>query len=256
MIHYLKAVLKNHSLKHTLLTHYLKKMKKKIISLSVAFAFLTLSITGILLYIKQKSHAIEISHVVFGLLFIAMAVFHIYNNWASLKNYSKHRNERKLSKEIIYVFIPFAVILILSLTSVLEPIAEFGRIFGKGEKEKRGISFAEKKSNQENTGKEVVLIVQKKENAMAAEINIDVVDTNNSVESLYKSDSKNPERPSNLILNTKIKTASPFTLRVTIDDKGKKEVYKGEMKSLEAGIYEPIELTNSKLERLIVEVKK
>lgn len=234
-------------------------MKKKIISLSVAFTFLTLSITGILLYIKQKSHAIEISHVVFGLLFIAMAAFHIYNNWVSLKNYSKPRNETKLSKEIIYVFITFAVILTLSLTSVLEPVAEFGRIFakGKGERENRGISFSEKKSNQDKTGKEVVLIVQKNEKGMFAGLDIDVVDANNKVvESLYKNDSQNPGPPSNLILSTKIQTVTPFIVRVTLDDKGKKEEYKGEIKSLEAGVYEPIELVNAKLERVIVEVKK
>lgn len=234
-------------------------MKKKIISLSVAFIFLTLSITGILLYIKQKSHAIEISHVIFGLLFIAMAAFHIYNNWASLKNYSKPRNSPKLSKEIIYVFIAFAVILTLSLTSVLEPIAEFGRIFGKGEGErgKQGISFVEKKSNQNKAGKEVVLMVQKNEKAMFAALTIDVLDKNNKVvETLYKNDSINHFPPSNLILNTKIQTATPFILRVTMDDKGKKDEYKGEVKSLETGVYEPIDLANTKLERLIAEVKK
>jgi Domain of unknown function (DUF4405) len=233
-------------------------MKKKIISLSVAFAFLTLSITGILLYIKQKSHAIEISHVVFGLLFVAMAAFHIYNNWASLKNYSKPRNETKLSKEIIYVFIPFALILTLSLTNVLEPVAEFGRIFasGKGGKEKWGISFSEKKSNQDKTGKEVVLIVQKNEKAMFADLTIDIVDTNNKViESLYKKEPKSEGPPSNLILSTKIQTATPFIVRVTLDDKGKKEEYRGEIKSLEAGVYEPIKLENTKLERVIVEVR-
>ncbi len=232
-------------------------MNKKVISLSVAFAFLTISITGVLLYLKQKSHAIEITHVVFGLLFITMAAFHIYNNWASLKNYSKPRNETKFSKEIIYIFITFAVILTLSLTSILEPIAEFGRIFGKGEKEKHGISFSEKKSNEDKLGKEIVLIVQKNEKAMFSDINIDVVDAkNNVIETLYKKDTLNPERPSNLILSTKIQTASPFTLRITLNDKGKKDEYVGEVKSLEAGIYEPIEIANSKLERVIVEIKK
>jgi hypothetical protein len=234
-------------------------MNKKVISLSVAFAFLTISITGVLLYLKQKSHAIEITHVVFGLLFITMAAFHIYNNWASLKNYSKPRNETKFSKEIIYIFITFAVILTLSLTSILEPIAEFGRIFakGKGEKDKRGISFSEKKSNQDKTGKEVVLIVQKNEKGMFAGLDIDIIDANNKVvETLYKKEPENEGPPSNLILKTKIQTATPFTLRVTLDDKGKKNEYKGEVKSLKAGVYEPIELANTKLERVIVEVTK
>jgi hypothetical protein len=234
-------------------------MNKKIISLSVAFAFLILSITGILLYIKQKSHAIEISHVVFGLIFIAMALFHIYNNWFSLKSYSKPRNGKKLSKEIIYVILSFAVILTLSLSSVLEPVAEFGRIFAseKGGKEKWGISFAEKKSNRDKSGKEVVLIIQKKEKAKFADIAIDIVDINNKViESIFKKEPQGEGPPSNLILTTKIQTSTPFILRVTIDDKGKKDEYKGEIKSLEAGVFEPIDTENSKLERVIVEVKK
>ena len=234
-------------------------MKKNIISLSVAFAFLTLAITGILLYIKQKSHAIEISHTIFGLLFILMAAFHIYNNWISIKSYGTQRNKSKLSKEVIYIFITFAVILTLSLTNVLEPVAEFGRIFkkGKGENEKRSITFSEKKSNQDKTGKEVVLIVQKNEKAMFASLTIDVIDvTNKVVETLYSNDSINHFPPSNLMLSTKIQTATPFTLRVSLDDKGKKEEFKGEVKSLEAGVYEPIALSNTNLERLVVEVKK
>ncbi len=233
-------------------------MKKNLISLSVAFVFLVLASTGILLYIKQKSHAIEISHTVFGLLFVTMAAFHIYNNWISLKSYGKQRNKSKLSKEVIYLFITFAIILTLSLTSVLEPVAEFGRVFAKGEGEKKnwGINFSEKKSNQDKSGKAVVLMVQKNEKAMFAALTIDIVDANNKVlENLYDHDSINHFPPSNLLLNTKIQTAAPFTLRVTMDDKGAKAVYKGELKALEPGVYQPILTANTKLERFLVEIK-
>jgi len=233
-------------------------MKKNLISLSVTFVFLVLASTGILLYIKQKSHAIEISHTVFGLLFVTMAAFHIYNNWISLKSYSTQRKKTKLSKEIVYLFITFAIILTLSLTSVLEPVAEFGRVFAKGEGEKKnwGINFSEKKSNQDKSGKVVVLMVQKKEKAMFAALTIDIVDANNKLlENLYSPDSVNQSPPSNLLLNTKIRTAAPCTLRITMDDKGEKVVYKGEIKSLEPGVYAPIQFANTKLERLIVEVK-
>ena len=51
--------------------------KKNLISLSVAFAFLALSITGILLYVKQKAHAVEMTHTIFGLIFVSFAIFHI-----------------------------------------------------------------------------------------------------------------------------------------------------------------------------------
>lgn len=233
-------------------------MKKNLISLSVAFVFLVLASTGILLYIKQKSHAIEISHTVFGLLFVTMAAFHIYNNWISLKSYSTQRKKTKLSKEIVYLFITFAVILTLSLTSVLEPLAEFGRVFAKGEGEEKnwGISFSEENSNQDKSGKAVVLMVQKNEKAMFAALTIDIVDANNKLlENLYSHDSINQFPPSNLLLNTKIRTAAPLTLRVTMDDKGKKTIYNGELKSLEPGVYAPIQVANTKLERLLVEIK-
>jgi len=233
-------------------------MKKNLISLSVAFVFLVLASTGILLYIKQKSHAIEISHTVFGLLFVTMAAFHIYNNWISLKSYSTQRNKSKLSKEVVYIFISFAIILTLSLTSVLEPVAEFGRVFAKGEGEKKnwGINFSEKKSNMDKSGKAVVLLVQKNEKAMFAALTIDIVDTNNKVlENLYAHDSINQFPPSNLLLNTKIQTTAPCILRVTMDDKGKKVVYKGELKALEPGVYQPLTVANTKLERFLVEVK-
>jgi hypothetical protein len=91
---------------------------------------------------------------------------------------------------------------------------------------------------------------------MFADLTIDIVDTNNKViESLYKKEPKSEGPPSNLILSTKIQTATPFIVRVTLDDKGKKEEYRGEIKSLEAGVYEPIKLENTKLERVIVEVR-
>lgn len=57
---------------------------KNIISLTIGFAFLSIAVTGILLYIKQKSHAAEITHTVFGLIFIGFAIFHIMNNWLLL----------------------------------------------------------------------------------------------------------------------------------------------------------------------------
>ena len=49
--------------------------KKNLISLTIAISFLALSITGILLFIKQKAHFVEITHTVVGLLFVGFAIF-------------------------------------------------------------------------------------------------------------------------------------------------------------------------------------
>jgi undecaprenyl pyrophosphate phosphatase UppP len=68
---------------------YLHHTKKKnIISLTIAFAFLSIAITGLLLYFAIKSGPVTAIHVAFGLLFIGFAIFHIKNNRASKKAYS------------------------------------------------------------------------------------------------------------------------------------------------------------------------
>ena len=103
--------------------------RKNIISLSVAFAFLSLSITGILLYIKQKAHAVEITHTVFGLIFVGFAIFHIVNNWSSITGYSKERTSGIFKKEFIIAFLVFGVVLAGTASEILEPVAEAGKIF-------------------------------------------------------------------------------------------------------------------------------
>jgi Domain of unknown function (DUF4405) len=139
--------------------------RKNIISLSVAFAFLSLSITGILLYIKQKAHAVEITHTVFGLIFVGFAVFHIINNWSSITGYSKEKKSGKFQKEFIIAALVFGVVLIGTVTEVLEPVAEAGRIFApKRPPRAEKLSFEEVKTNQDLKGTDIrVLIEQNKD---------------------------------------------------------------------------------------------
>ena len=136
--------------------------KKNLISLSVAFAFLALSITGILLYIKQKSHAAEITHTVFGLTFIGFAVFHIINNWSSITGYSKERTSGgSFKKEFIYAGAAFVLILAGTVTEVLEPIAEAGRIFAPKRERPREMRFEVVETNKNQTGNGLSLMIQK-----------------------------------------------------------------------------------------------
>ena len=95
--------------------------KKNLISLTIAITFLALSITGILLFIKQKAHFIEITHTVVGLLFVGFAIFHIVNNWSSITGYTKERKTGKYQKEFILAGSIFGLILIGGLTEMLEP---------------------------------------------------------------------------------------------------------------------------------------
>ena len=108
--------------------------KKNLVSLTISLAFFTLATTGLLLYVKQKPHFVEMTHTIFGLLFITVAIFHIVNNWASLKTYMRDRNTGSIQKELIVSLVVVGTLIILSVTEVLEPVAEFGRIFAKQQK--------------------------------------------------------------------------------------------------------------------------
>ncbi len=74
------------------LLFYIVEMKlRKIVSLSIAFSFVVLLVTGILSYFKDYSRSVATLHTVFGLLFSFGILFHLKNNIRSLKVYSKER---------------------------------------------------------------------------------------------------------------------------------------------------------------------
>ena len=211
---------------------------KNLISLTLALVFFILGTSGILLYIKQKAHFIEMTHAIFGLLFISFAIFHFVNNWQSIKTYSKEKNSGAIKKELIVASLIVGIILILSVTEVLEPVAEFGKIFApkRDPRPSQGISFQEKTTNNSTNGKSVSLIFQKADSAMFATLVVEVTDTlGKSLETLFTSEIKQEEPPANLILNSKINTAAPFDLVVTANVKGVKQQVKCRVTSVEAG---------------------
>jgi Domain of unknown function (DUF4405) len=164
------------------------KMKRKnIISLSIAFAFLSLSITGILLYIKQKAHAVEITHTIFGLIFVGFAVFHILNNWSSITGYSKEKKSGKFQKEFIIAASIFGLVLIGTVTEVLEPVAEAGRVFaGKRPPRQEKLSFDEVKTNQEQKGNSLRVLIEKNKEIELPIVTIWVEDADHKfVENLF-----------------------------------------------------------------------
>ncbi len=193
------------------------KKNKNLISLIVAGAFLFLSISGILMWLKQKSHQVEMTHTIFGLLFLSIAIFHIINNWGSLKAYSKDKNTGSIKKELIISSLITIVILVLAFTEVLEPVAEFGRRFAKpqGPRPAAGISFNESTTLDSTNGQAVTLLLQKTEEAMSGQLTVEVADTTGKIlETLYASKAEQKGPASNLILNSKISTAVPFKLIV------------------------------------------
>lgn len=75
---------------------------KNLVSLSVSASFAVLSVTGLLIYLGQGNHTIDHTHAWFGVLFVGAAVFHIVNNWASIKGYSINRREGGIRRELIW----------------------------------------------------------------------------------------------------------------------------------------------------------
>jgi hypothetical protein len=77
--------------------NWLKNLKtKNLISLSVGLAFLTLSFTGLMLYFLPHTPTTSLTHTIFGFTFLLAAIFHIRNNWISLKTYWSIKTSSKL----------------------------------------------------------------------------------------------------------------------------------------------------------------
>ncbi|WP_338876095.1 DUF4405 domain-containing protein [Spirosoma sp. SC4-14] len=113
---------------------------KNLVSLSVALAFLVLASTGLLIYFGQGTHPVEHTHAWFGILFVIAAVFHIVNNWASLKGYSQDRKTGGIRKEFI---IPTALAAVFAIgiaadVPVFDKLANAGKMLVRGNKPKPG----------------------------------------------------------------------------------------------------------------------
>ncbi|HEY0298203.1 MAG TPA: DUF4405 domain-containing protein, partial [Arachidicoccus sp.] len=74
---------------------------RNLVSLFIAFSFIAIASTGLLLYLGIKSEMIETVHVLFGLLFSGFATAHIWLNFKSLKKYLKNRHTNFAAKELI-----------------------------------------------------------------------------------------------------------------------------------------------------------
>jgi hypothetical protein len=228
---------------------------KNLISLTVSIAFFILATTGILLFIKQKAHFIEMTHTIFGLLFISFAVFHIMNNWDSIKAYSKDRKTGSIKKELVLASLITGIILVLSVTEVLEPIAEFGKIFTSNEKRPSTINFAEKKTLDSTNGHAVVLLVQKSKGAASSSLLVEVADTTGKVlETLVAPEKEMKGPPANLLLQTKIASTAPFDIVFTFSQEGKTSKVSRRVKTMESGV-QGLEKEDGLIERAYLEVQ-
>ncbi len=219
---------------------------KNLVSLTIGFAFLAMSITGILLYFKQKAHFIEITHTIIGLVFTGFAIFHIKNNWDSITGYSKSRKTGKIQKELIWSGVIALVIVVGGLTEILEPVAEVGKLFASGGKGGGRPPFLnEVQSNEKSSGKAFDLVLVKNKGSEESDVAVWVEDTaSHAVESLLVGQKfttanqlkPNVEKPipfGSILLSSKISAAVPCIVKVEVKKGDKSEVYQARITSAE-----------------------
>lgn len=81
---------------------------RSIISLFVLLTFLTIAVTSILMFSRKYDSSIALVHTALGFVLIFMALFHIKNNFAPLKNHTKIGFKKKGSK--LNLALPFTLI--------------------------------------------------------------------------------------------------------------------------------------------------
>jgi len=212
--------------------------KKNLVSMSVAAIFGVLGTTGLLLYLKQKPHSVEMTHTIFGLLFITLAIFHIVNNWGSLRAYTSNKEQGGLRKEFWVVAIAAITMVTLAATEVLEPVAEFGRIFAKpAKKGPAGITFQEYQTLDSASGKPVTLLIQKSPEMLKAKFTVTLADSSGKmVSSLFESGEGSEEgQPSHLLLHTKIAAEGPFQITIRSVYEGTEGISQTNLSSLATG---------------------
>jgi hypothetical protein len=139
--------------------------KKNFVSLSVALAFLSLGVSGLLLYIGQKPKPVETIHVIFGLTFLGFAIFHIMNNWGSITGYLRDARTGRIKTEFTVALVGCVVFLLGAgfMLPPFEPISEAGKALFRGDRGERArrIQFEIVSTNQEGTGSPLTIILQK-----------------------------------------------------------------------------------------------
>ncbi len=166
---------------------------KNLVSLSVSLVFLTLSITGLLIYFGFKAHAVDHIHAWFGVLFVGAAIFHIINNWSSITAYTKDRKTGGIRREFT---IP-ALIALVFAAGIGFDVPPFGalanmgkRVLGGNRPKRDGgaekLSFEQTTTNQSGAGTPLTLLLQRSAQASAPTMAVWVEDSaHRFVENLF-----------------------------------------------------------------------
>lgn len=124
---------------------------KKIVSLSLAWSFLILAVTGVVLYVDPPGRIAYWGdwtllgmnkeewgnfHIIFGFFMIVAALFHVTYNWKPLLSYMKDRVTRALTatRELVVSLVVVAVVAAATYFQLppLSWVLQFGEQFGEG----------------------------------------------------------------------------------------------------------------------------
>ncbi|GBF40272.1 DUF4405 domain-containing protein [Leptospira johnsonii] len=85
------------------------KIKKEFVTPYLVFIFLTVGVTGVLMFFHILDDYTKVVHEFLGLSFVVFAILHIRMNWSNIKNYAKKRQ----------LLLPSIAILILSVAFIV-----------------------------------------------------------------------------------------------------------------------------------------
>ena len=156
---------------------------RKIVSLSIAFSFVVLSVTGFLSYFYDYSRVLATVHTVFGLLLTFGVICHLSNNWKPLKSYSEGK--------ILFLVLVGGLAFLTAAYFQVRPLQDF---MDSGARSKAGNKKSISHSNYDyvamNLGKDIELSIDllRGEHYWHPQMAVWVEDTlGNYLESLYVS---------------------------------------------------------------------
>ena len=98
---------------------------RPLVSLLMAFGFLTILVTGLLSFGLRYSSLLAGVHTIFGLLFVGYGFFHLKNNWQPLIKYFKNKSTRRV-KWVAVGLIPITIIGVLTELPPFSTVIDFG----------------------------------------------------------------------------------------------------------------------------------
>ena len=148
----------------------MKKIKvKNLISISIAGAFLVISVTGVLMYFFKHEDLTSSLHTLFGIVFVVYAIFHISNNWKSLKAYSVQKKAETGKRPVKAEMVLGITVLALVFSGIYYGLPPFSTVYNWGNDFRTGqqrseqdlISYIRVKMNEKGEGEPLQIDLRK-----------------------------------------------------------------------------------------------